>query len=43
MQVKWGLRMFLKDLLIVVAAFLISLHFYLAFINDPYIQKIFFN
>ena len=43
MQVKWGLRAFFKDLIIVIIAFVISLHFYLELINDPYVQKIFFQ
>ena len=43
MKVKWGLRMFLKDLLIIVVAFLVSYHFYALLINNPYVQRIFFQ
>ena len=43
MQVKWGLRLFIKDLLIVVFAFLIAYHFYITLVSDPYVQRIFFQ
>lgn len=43
MQAKWGLRLFIRDLIILVVAFLISHHFYVQLINDPYVQKIFFQ
>lgn len=43
MQVKWGLRLFIKDLIIILVAFLISHHFYMQLINNPYVQRIFFQ
>ena len=43
MQVKWGLRLFIKDLIIMLVAFLISHHFYMQLINNPYVQRIFFQ
>lgn len=43
MQVKWGLRLFIKDLLIVLVAFLVSYHFYIELVSNPYIQKVFFQ
>ena len=42
MQAKWGLRLFIKDLILVVIAFLISYHFYIQLIKDPYIERLFF-
>ena len=43
MQVKWGLRLFIKDLIIMVVAFLVSYHFYMQLINQPYVQRLFFQ
>lgn len=43
MQVKWGLRAFIKDLIIVIVAFLIAYHFYVELISNPYVQRIFFQ
>lgn len=43
MQVKWGLRLFVRDLIIIIVAFLVSYHFYMKLINSPYVQRIFFQ
>lgn len=43
MQVKWGLRLFIKDLIIVIIAFLVAYHFYVTLVTQPYIQAVFYG
>ncbi len=40
---KWGVRSMAWYVLVLIIAFLVSLYYYIQFINDPTINRLFFN
>ena len=40
---KWGVRSMIWYVFILIIAFFVSLYYYMRFINDPCIQKLFFS
>lgn len=39
---RWGVRSMVWDVLILIIAFVVAIFYYIQFINDPGIQRLFF-